>query len=415
MGGKLKEDKGLVLKIENLSKKFCGSLRRSMYYGVIDIMKAAAGITKPSTKLRKDEFWALDGISFALNRGETLGIIGVNGSGKTTLLRLISGIYPPTGGRITVHGRVGTLIALGAGFHPHLSGRDNIHLNGVILGMTKSEIDARIDDIIEFAGIGGFIDAPVATYSSGMTVRLGFSIAIHSEPDVLLIDEILAVGDINFQKKCLEKIDQLKRGKGVIFVTHTLSHIYRICDRVLWIEGGRIKLEGSPAHVVREYVNTSIKRVSIAPGADVLSIIETIDKPLLNLLDDYGLPAREFEVNSAVTISVEFESDETIGDVIADIAILSEDSSYITTISSHGSKLTVGRGSNRICCRIEDLRINPGTYSVSFLFYKTPGYNLLEIQYGPISVIENPKYFTPYLHGYYREMGSWKIENSSDS
>lgn len=414
MGSKLKEDNGEVLKIENLSKKFCGSLRRSMYYGVIDILKAAIGIIKPSTKLRKDEFWALDGIYFTLNRGETLGIIGVNGSGKTTLLRMISGIYPPTAGKITVHGRVGTLIALGAGFHPHLSGRDNIHLNGVILGMTKSEIDEKIDDIIEFAGLGSFIDSPVATYSSGMTVRLGFSIAINSEPDILLIDEILAVGDINFQKKCLEKIDQLRQNKGVIFVTHTLSHIYRICDRVLWIEDGKVKLEGSPAHVVREYVNSSIKKVSIAPGADVLSIIETIDKPALNLLDNNCLPVSVIEVNSEVTVSAEFDSDETIGEVIADIAILAEDSTYMTIISSHGNKIVVNKGHNRIDCRIDDLRINPGTYSVSFVFYKTPGYSLLEIQYGPISVIENPKYFTPYLHGYYREKGTWKIENNID-
>lgn len=399
-----------VLRIENLSKKFCSSLRRSMYYGVVDIIKSLFGVTKPSVNLRKDEFWALDNINISLRRGETLGIIGVNGSGKTTLLRLISGIYPPTQGRITIRGRIGTLIALGAGFHPHLSGRDNIYLNGVILGMTKKELNAKMNDIIEFAGIGDFIDAPVATYSSGMTVRLGFSIAIHSEPDILLIDEILAVGDINFQKKCLEKIDQLKKNKGVIFITHTLSHIYRICDRVLWIEKGSIKLEGSPDTVVREYVNSSIKKIDLAPGIDVLSIIESINKPSLRLLNGNEESSSVFEVHSPLTVSAEFDSSEEADNIICEISLLSTDSSYITTLSSHGNALRLYKGRNRINCRIDSLSINPGTYSVLFLFYKFPSFNLLEMQYGPVTVIENPVYFAPYLHGYYREMGKWANE-----
>jgi lipopolysaccharide transport system ATP-binding protein len=396
-----------VLKIEGLSKKFCSSLRRSMYYGFVDIMKAMFGITKPETSLRKDEFWALNNINLNLVRGETLGIIGVNGSGKTTLLRLISGIYPPTAGKITIKGRIGTLIALGAGFHPHLSGRDNIYLNGVILGMTKKELNVRMDEIVRFADIGDFIDAPVATYSSGMTVRLGFSIAIHSEPDILLIDEILAVGDINFQKKCLEKIDQMKQNKGVIFITHTLSHIYRICDRVLWIQNGSIKLEGKPEHVVREYVNSSIKRIELDAGTDVLSIIESINNPSLKFLNSQNENINEFVVHSPVAISAEFDTTEAIDNIICEISILSTDSSYITTMSSHGKPMNLAKGRNLINCTINSLSINPGTYSVIFLFYKTPGFNLLEMQYTPLTIIENPAKFAPYMHGYYREQGEW--------
>ncbi|MBE9531297.1 MAG: ABC transporter ATP-binding protein, partial [Proteobacteria bacterium] len=192
----------VVISIKNLSKKFCTHLKRSMAYGIIDLSKNLVGIKPNTEELRRDEFWALDNMNFELKRGEVLGLIGLNGCGKTTLLRLLTGIFPPDKGEITIKGRVGALIAVGAGFHPHMTGRENIYLNGTILGMSAKELDACFDDIIEFAEIGDFIEAPVSTYSSGMRVRLGFAIAIHINPDILLIDEVLAVGDLNFSIKC---------------------------------------------------------------------------------------------------------------------------------------------------------------------------------------------------------------------
>jgi ABC-type polysaccharide/polyol phosphate transport system ATPase subunit len=212
-----------------------------MFYGSIDIARSMMGIPYDTGKLRPAEFWALDDVSFELSKGETLGIIGVNGSGKSTLLRLINGIFPPDKGRITFKGRIGALIAVGAGFHPHMTGKENIYLNGTILGMTRNEIDKKLDEIIDFAEIGEFIDAPVNVYSSGMTVRLGFSIAIQSNPDILLLDEILAVGDVGFQLKCFNKIGELKSNQTAsILITHNLHQISTFCNKLIVMDKGKV-------------------------------------------------------------------------------------------------------------------------------------------------------------------------------
>lgn len=235
----------VVLRVENLHKKFCRTLKHSMFYGVIDSVRSMLGIHYATDQLRKHEFWALKDICFELHKGETLGIIGANGSGKSTLLRLITGIYPPDSGRIAFKGRIGALIAVGAGFHPHMTGSENIYLNGTILGMTRREINDRLDEIIDFADIGDFLEAPVSTYSSGMRVRLGFAIAIHSEPDILLIDEILAVGDVGFQLKCFDKIGELRKsGVATLLVSHNLQHISMFCRRVLLLDQGRVEYCG---------------------------------------------------------------------------------------------------------------------------------------------------------------------------
>ena len=183
----------ISIKVENISKKYCKSLKRSMLYGVKDIARNTIGLSSHSDKLRKGEFWALDNVSFEAKKGETFGIIGPNGSGKTTLLKLLNGIFWPDKGKISVKGNVGALIEVGAGFHPLLTGRENIYINAAILGMTKEETDKKFDVIVEFADIGDFLDVPVKHYSSGMFVRLGFAVAVHCEPDILLVDEVFAV------------------------------------------------------------------------------------------------------------------------------------------------------------------------------------------------------------------------------
>jgi lipopolysaccharide transport system ATP-binding protein len=242
-----------LIKIEGLHKKFCMNLKRSMLYGTVDMVKGMFG-AHISEELRKGEFWALQDINFELKKGEILGLIGKNGCGKTTLLRLISGIFPPDKGLITINGSIGSLIALGAGFHPHMTGRENIWLNGSILGMSKIEINSKLDSIIEFADISDFIDAPVSTYSSGMTVRLGFSIAIHCSPEILLVDEVLAVGDFNFQYKCFEKIKELKQnGTAIVFVSHSENSVKAVCTSGILMDKGKMVMHGEIDSVLDAY------------------------------------------------------------------------------------------------------------------------------------------------------------------
>ena len=236
----------VLIKVDHLSKKFCRSLKRSMYYGVTDALKTMVGINYSTDTLRPSEFWSLNDISFKLRKGETLGILGANGSGKSTLLRLLAGIFPPDHGKIEINGNIGALIAVGAGFHPHMTGYENIYLNGTILGLTKDRIDEIINDITTFSEIPeDALNAPVATYSSGMKVRLGFSVAMHSEPDILLVDEVLSVGDIGFKNKAVRKMNEFReKANGLIFISHDLEQMRMLCDRVIVLDKGKCVFEG---------------------------------------------------------------------------------------------------------------------------------------------------------------------------
>ncbi len=203
----------------------------------------------------EETFEALKGVSFDVAKGRTYGIIGRNGSGKSTMLKCVAGITRPTRGTVTVNGRISALIELGAGFHPEISGRENVFINGIMLGLSKKEITKRFDEIVRFAELEDFIDAPVKTYSSGMYMRLGFAVAIHVEPDVLLVDEVLAVGDEGFTHKCLDKFGEFRRrGRTILLVTHSLGLVERFCDEALWLEGGKVRATGDPRRVVGAYV-----------------------------------------------------------------------------------------------------------------------------------------------------------------
>ncbi len=234
-----------------------------MWYGTVDYMRTFFG-RAPAPELRSTEFWACDDISFELNPGEMLGLIGPNGSGKSTLLRVLNGILPPDRGSVEFRGRMGGLIALGAGFHPHMSGRENIFLNGALLGMSHKELKQKCDSIIEFAELGDFIEAPLNSYSSGMRVKLGFAIAIHCDLDIILIDEVLAVGDTRFQMKCLRKLEEFRlRGGAIILVMHRAQLLREICDRVLVLEHGKLIFDGDPIQGSDIYVAISRKRTHL--------------------------------------------------------------------------------------------------------------------------------------------------------
>jgi lipopolysaccharide transport system ATP-binding protein len=243
-----------ALEFKQVSKKF---RKGEAYDSLRDLLpglfrKTIRNMVK--TDLKPKEFWALEDVSFRVDRGEALGIVGPNGSGKSTTLKILSGILKPTSGAMQVNGRISALIEVGAGFHPDLTGRENIFLNGAILGMNRSEVQKKMDAIIDFSGISGFIDTPVKRYSSGMYARLGFSIAAHVEPEILLVDEVLSVGDFTFQGRCIQKMnDILKSGTTVIFVSHNMESVLSLCSRAILLVNGKISREGKPTEVIAEY------------------------------------------------------------------------------------------------------------------------------------------------------------------
>lgn len=235
-----------IIKFENVWKKFRRGRKLLLKEALLDIFKPAS----------TEEFWALENINFQIKKGESLGIIGPNGSGKSTILKLIARVMVPTIGNVATNGRVAPLIELGAGFHPELTGRENIYINGAILGLSKKEIDKRFDNIVDFAELVEFIDTPIKHYSSGMHMRLGFAIAVNVDPDILLVDEVLAVGDTNFQRKCINKMEEFKKNKvTIVFVSHNLEIIKSFCSRVIFLKDGKVLSFTKPSMAIAQYKN----------------------------------------------------------------------------------------------------------------------------------------------------------------
>lgn len=273
----------VVLSVKGISKKFCRDLKRSLFYSVQDISSELVGTRDKNEKLRLKEFWALNNVSFDLRRGEALGLIGPNGSGKTTLLRIISGLIRPDTGSVEVRGRLAPLIALGAGFIPVLTGRENVYTNMSILGVSKKEINERFQDVLDFAEIGDAIDAPVQSYSSGMAARLGFASAIHTEPEILLIDEVLAVGDVRFKAKCYRKLHELRqKGTSFILVNHNPQAILNVCDSAIYLSQGKLMASGDTETLLSKYEEDLFLTVAKV-SSGVMSIPEKVESESLGI------------------------------------------------------------------------------------------------------------------------------------
>jgi lipopolysaccharide transport system ATP-binding protein len=314
--------KEVLIRVEGVKKKFCRSLRKSLRYGIQDIVADLMRRRNPNAKLRREEFYAVDEVSFDLRRGECLGIIGRNGAGKTTLLKMLNGLIKPDQGQIRVRGRVGALIALGAGFSPLLSGRENIYVNGAVLGMNRAEIDARLESIIDFAELREFIDTPVQSYSSGMVVRLGFAVAIHCQPDSLLLDEVLAVGDAAFQAKCFNTLSEFRnRGIGFILVSHNLSTIDCFCDRVLYLRKGRCVCVGSPSEAIAEYNRDMLKdeEASRCAGGEFEKVCGS-GKIVIRRVVFLGQTGKEItEINAGEPVTLRLEYACNVAEAVATI------------------------------------------------------------------------------------------------
>ena len=230
-----------IIQVEHLHKKFSRNMDKHKSYAVKDLFGEIIGLSSSNEELRKDEYWAVKDLSFKLYEGESIAFVGRNGCGKTTTLKMLAGLIKPDKGKVTIHGRVQALIALGAGFNPRLSGRDNIFNSAAVQGFSRKETQLIVDEIVDFAELEDFIDSPVQTYSSGMHARLGFAVAVHLKPDVLLIDEILAVGDFSFQNKCFAHMQKLKKsGVSIILISHSHTHIIQMCDNCFWLEKGNV-------------------------------------------------------------------------------------------------------------------------------------------------------------------------------
>jgi ABC-type polysaccharide/polyol phosphate transport system, ATPase component len=296
-----------VIKAENLSKLyFLGGVHHN---SLRDLMMSF--VRRGSAEnAEKQKLWALRDVSFSVRDGETLGIIGHNGAGKSTLLKILSRIVKPTAGAAEIHGRVGSLLEVGTGFHSELSGRENIFLNGAVLGMRRREIESKFDEIVAFAELERFIDTPVKHYSSGMYMRLAFAVAAHLEPEILIVDEVLAVGDTAFQKKCLNKMrDVSESGRTVLFVSHDMSAITRICSRAIALSGGRIVSEGATPDVVREYLSSSwgMSAERIYEESETAPASEFVRLKRVRIVNENGETCGSFDIRRPVGIEATYE------------------------------------------------------------------------------------------------------------
>ncbi len=323
-------DQDILISADGVSKKFCRSLKKSLWYGLQDLGNEIRGRRHGGNgTLRPEEFWAVNHVSFQLKRGECLGLIGRNGAGKTTLLRILNGLIKPDTGRIEMQGRVGALIALGAGFNPILTGRENIYVNASVLGLNKRLVDLKLDEIIDFSGLAEFIDMPVQSYSSGMSVRLGFSIAaILIEPDILFLDEVLAVGDMGFGIKCLNVVRRLTNHSAVVFVSHNMQFVSYFCTRVMVLERGQVMLDAKqPADGIDRYLSLMECDYQISGTGeaevnafDLLNNGELVqgDEPTLlqGVFIQLQLEIRIFRGDSDVSIGLEIH-DETMSPILS--------------------------------------------------------------------------------------------------
>ena len=369
-----------LIRVDNISKRYCRDLKRSLWYGVKDLGRELAGRDHGGVDLRKDEFWAIKDVSFTLERGETLGLIGHNGAGKTTLLRMLNGLIRPDAGRIEVNGRIQALIALGAGFNPVLTGRENIFINAAVLGMSKAETERRFDAIVDFSGIEEFIDMPVQNYSSGMTVRLGFSVAAHLEPDILLVDEVLAVGDLAFRTKCQVRIQEMRdTGVAIIFVSHNLHTVSHICTRALTLDRGHIIFEGNPERAIDAY-RSSVAQHNESVAELMRAGTGEIRIQRLELFDAAGEPVIGLHVGDELTLRLHYEATESVEDPVFNLAIHVVNGQQVTGIRTDTDGYHIGRleGAGFIDLIVPNFNLLPNAYTIDAVIFHRDGFTFYD-------------------------------------
>jgi lipopolysaccharide transport system ATP-binding protein len=360
-----------VIHVEGLGKRYRVG-ERERYLALRDVLTRAfsAPFRRGRQRRTRDYLWALRDVSFDVRRGEVIGLIGRNGAGKTTLLKILSRITRPTEGFAEIHGRVGSLLEVGTGFHPELTGRENIYLSGAILGMSKREIVQKYDAIIDFAGVERFIDTPLKHYSTGMQMRLAFAVAAHLEPEILLVDEVLAVGDLEFQKKCLGKMqDVSKSGRTIVFVSHQMNQIRRLCERVLWVDAGQIRLAGPTAEVSAAYE---------AAGAGQAEVRDRPDSPSTKarfhsweIVEPRGERPNVFDSFGPLEVRFTVIANKVLRNVQYGIVLYNTDRQLLWGAGFEG--LQFQTGTHELHCRLPSLPLRPGAYSWRVLLFDDNG------------------------------------------
>jgi lipopolysaccharide transport system ATP-binding protein len=365
--------------IENLGKRYAISHRQTKGDGMRHAIEGA--LRSPlawlqshrKERLRPVDFWALRDVSFQIKQGEVVGIIGRNGAGKSTLLKILSRITVPTEGRIRIDGRIASLLEVGTGFHHELTGRENIFLNGAILGMTRAEIIRKFDEIVEFSGIEEFLDTPVKRYSSGMYVRLAFAVAAHLEPEILIIDEVLAVGDAAFQRKCLGKMGSFAQsGRTVLFVSHNMEAVRSLCQRGIWLKDGRLHKDGKADEIIEDYFDSSSDEFSFScANPDYGLIIQKVA-----LKNDRGEESSQFRPGDDLIVEIDYDAQKRLEQPYVTLAVEGINGSCFTAnmlLDGHRPEVLAGAGN--VACRFKSLPLFPQNYSVKMSVTSSNGHD----------------------------------------
>jgi lipopolysaccharide transport system ATP-binding protein len=424
---------GFSIRAEKLSKRYRIGARQSAFqYGSLretvmetvraGARRAAGAISGRGHGSAADSIWALDDVSFEIDRGEVVGIIGRNGAGKSTLLKVLSRITKPTRGFAELRGRVGSLLEVGTGFHPELTGRDNIFLSGAILGMRRADIARRFDDIVEFSGVSTFIDTPVKRYSSGMYVRLAFAVAAHLEPEILLVDEVLAVGDAEFQKKCLGKMQAVvSDGRTVLFVSHSMAAVKGLCRRGLWIDQGRLAADGPVDDVVDRYLSKGAEtaRDGVIPTDATRIGTGTARCRTVGIHDLADRPLSQLYLGQPFRIVLGFDVERPIADALVEVGVSTRDGTRVlTAFSVDGGRQPMSLGVGRYTAAIDvDTVLLPRAYVVDLgLHHSGPGTTIDMVERALGFVVLNAaekggdRYVPGTVRGFVRTGVRWRVD-----
>lgn len=417
-----------IIEIKNIGKRYNITHQRGGYIALRDVitnifMSPFAFLKKKAKQVAgletKEEFWALKDVNFEVKKGEVIGIIGRNGAGKSTLLKILSQITPPTTGEIKIHGKVGSLLEVGTGFHPELSGRENIMLNGAILGMTRKEIAEKFNAIVEFAGIEKFLDTPVKYYSSGMYVRLAFSVAAHMEPDILIVDEVLAVGDAEFQKKCLGKMEEVtqKEGRTILFVSHNMGAIRQLCSKCIWLENGKMKEIGETEKVTEEYLNykSLTKNILLKYPEDKNKKAQILSVELKN---EKGEDTLSFGPKEEININLEYKIYEKCPNTIISLEFFSSTGImfYLTNDADTEENIPDKEiGHYKTTLTVPKLFLNPDNYNLSLTIQSPCVEAYDKIENIPINIKKDEndireKYFNGKRLGFISSIIKWETK-----